>query len=112
MNKKDMQKNNRLLKTYGITLEDWNKMFDKQQGVCYICETMPPNKILCVDHIHQKGYKQMDGRLKKKYVRGLLCYLCNTGLKGFEKTADGHKNRNRLEGTYRYFKEFPLKGEI
>lgn len=112
MTLKDKAKNIRLQTTYGITLEDWVEIFNKQGKVCYICQTMPKSKILCVDHIHQKGYKRLDKKEKRKYVRGLLCYMCNTGLKGFEKTNDGRRNRQALEGTYKYFQEFRLKGEL
>ena len=108
---KQKSKNDRLIKTYGITLADWNAMFIEQGGVCFICKTMPKSKILCVDHIHQKGFKTMEPQDKQKYVRGLLCYMCNTGLKSFEKTVDGKRNRQSLEGTYKYFIKYKLKGE-
>lgn len=112
LDKKLKEKDKRLYNTYGITLKEWEMMFDKQQSVCYICKTMPKSKILCVDHIHIKSFKKMKPMDKKKYVRGLLCYMCNTGLKGFEKTVDGKRNRQSLEGTYKYFQEFKLKGEL
>ena len=112
MSPKDKSKNQRLVKTYGITLEEWELMLKEQGNVCWICKSLPPSGRLSVDHIHIKGYKKMEPKDKKQYVRGLLCFLCNTGLKGFEKTSDGLKNRQRLEGTYEYFKKWNLKGEI
>ena len=108
----ESQKNKRLYDTYGLTLEEWKQKFKEQAGVCWICKTLPPIGTLCVDHIHQLGFKKMRPEDKKKYIRGLLCYMCNTGLKGFDKTKDGKKNRQRLEGTYKYFRTFALKGEI
>jgi len=105
-------KNKTLYKTYGISLSTFNRMLEDQKGVCYICQTLPKSKILCVDHIHILGYKKMPPEQRCKYVRGLLCYMCNTGLKGFEKTADGGRNRRSLDGTYRYFQQFKLKGEL
>ena len=53
---------------YGISLEDYNKMFEEQQGCCAICETHVTelSKQLCVDHRH------FDSK-----VRGLLCNSCN-----------------------------------
>ena len=110
MNAKEKQKNARLLKTYGISLKEYNKMLDDQGGVCYICEMVHPR--LCVDHVHILGYKKMDQKNKKRFVRGILCFMCNTGLKAFEKTKDGKRNRKQLEGTYKYFQRFKLKGEI
>ncbi len=105
-------KDKRLFKTYGITFADWEVLFKKQHKVCAICKTMPKSGILCVDHIHIKGFKIMPSEEKRQYIRGLLCYMCNTGLKGFEKTIDGKRNRQSLEGTYTYFKKYKLKGEI
>ena len=112
MNKKDKEKDKRLYKTYGITLKEWNQILKTQNYVCWICKTLPPSGRLNMDHIHVKGFKKMEPSEKKKYIRGALCYLCNTGLKGMEKTSDGKKNRQRLEGTYQYFLKYRLKGEL
>ena len=67
----DVERNNKLRKTYGITLEEYNQMFLDQNGCCSIChghQTIFP-KALCVDHCHKTGI-----------VRGLLCHNCNTGI--------------------------------
>lgn len=67
---KDMFKNIDLKRTYGITLEDYNRMRERQNGVCKICKK-PPNgkRPLAVDHDHKTGV-----------IRGLLCYGCNRAL--------------------------------
>ena len=73
----DRKRNN--LRRYGITLEQYDDMMLKQDGVCAICkqrETMK-NKHgitvnLSVDHDHETGQ-----------VRGLLCRNCNVGLGNF-----------------------------
>lgn len=61
------------LKTqYGISIEDYNRMYDEQQGKCMICNTPRVNggkDGLVVDHCHTTGD-----------VRGLLCPSCNTGI--------------------------------
>lgn len=59
---------------YGITLEDYNRMFDAQLGKCHICKKhqIEFKKKLAVDHNHQTGK-----------VRGLLCEHCNKALGGF-----------------------------
>lgn len=60
---------------FGITLEVYNNMLAKQQGVCWICnkpETSKRNKHLAVDHCH-----------KTNKIRGLLCSMCNTGIESF-----------------------------
>lgn len=104
---KEKQKNQRLLKTYGITLEEFLEL---SKDGCMICGRKDGR--ICQDHVHQKGFKKMTAEDKKRFLRGALCFFCNTGLKGFERTIDGIRNRAQLEGTYMYFKKYPLKGEI
>lgn len=53
---------------YGITLEDYNNMFESQDGSCAICSATPSER-LHVDHNHVTGE-----------VRGLLCNNCNRAL--------------------------------
>lgn len=107
--KKDLLKRARLYKTYGITLTEWGMKFDNQNGVCWICKKLPPSGRLCVDHRHIKNYKKMGPEDKKKEVRGLLCFMCNTGLHGIEKRNNA---REILEGIYKYFKVFKIKGDL
>lgn len=109
--KKLKAKASRLYTTYGITLDDWSRLLQEQNGVCAVCKTLPGKGILCVDHIHVKGFKFMITEEKKKHVRGLVCFMCNTGFKAFEKTVNGKRNRQTLEGTYKYFQKYSLKGE-
>lgn len=68
-------KNWSLIRTYGITLDDYNKMFDEQQECCAICRVHNSklNKPLAVDHSHKSGN-----------IRKLLCAKCNTGLGMFQ----------------------------
>lgn len=107
--KKEKQKNNRLYKTYGITLDDWKDMYKKQGGVCEICKTLPKSGVLCVDHIHKKGYKKMPPEEKKKYVRALVCFLCNTVFGRIERRQDPRKVLNNINI---YFSKYKLKGEV
>lgn len=67
----DRTKNNDLMRTYGITLEEHTRMFEEQNGVCYLCKKPGDGrwKKLCVDHDHKTGK-----------VRKLLCRSCNTAL--------------------------------
>lgn len=57
-----------LQKTYGITLENYNKMLQEQDGCCKICSTTEPGGkgVFHVDHCHNS-----------LAVRGLLCVNCN-----------------------------------
>lgn len=66
---------NYLKRTYGITVDDYEVMYEDQQGLCVICRTegfvMDPKHTmkLVVDHCHATGV-----------VRGLLCHNCNRAL--------------------------------
>lgn len=57
------------LKKFSITEEDYQKMFDKQMGLCAICHKPESEIKLAVDHDHDTGK-----------VRGLLCKRCNMGI--------------------------------
>lgn len=59
------------MKKYGLTAEDYNKIFVGQGGVCAICGRPPDGKSLAIDHDHT---------IEK--VRGLLCSDCNLMLGG------------------------------
>lgn len=67
----------RLRREFGILLEDYQRLFSNQKGVCAICKqperrTDPRTKAcsrLAVDHDHTR-----------KKIRGLLCYRCNTAI--------------------------------
>lgn len=68
-----------LRKAYGITLEDYNKMFSEQNGCCAICKRHQSEfkRPLFVDHCHSTGR-----------VRGLLCSGCNSGIGMFEDSKE------------------------
>jgi hypothetical protein len=108
MDKKETAKNKRLMLNYGITLFDWQDMYENQERVCWICKAMPKNNVLCVDHIHIKGYKKLLPEEKKKYVRALLCFQCNTAFGRLERRKTPRK---LLENIIRYFNTFAMKGD-
>jgi len=59
-------------RNYGLDFAEYNKMLDRQNGVCAICNSSPPDnhkKRLNIDHCHATGR-----------VRGLLCDACNRAL--------------------------------
>lgn len=59
-----------LQRQYGLTLADYEAMFEAQGGLCAICvKPESQNKLLSVDHCHTTGR-----------IRGLLCMHCNTGI--------------------------------
>jgi hypothetical protein len=63
----EQRRESRLKATYGITLDDFERMREAQGGRCAICGTSPDR--LVVDHCHESGK-----------VRGLLCAHCNISL--------------------------------
>jgi hypothetical protein len=67
----DKTKNTQLLLKYGISLDQWNEMFDAQGRVCAICSTDTPasKKGWATDHCHTTGR-----------IRGILCSHCNVML--------------------------------
>lgn len=71
---KDMARNTNLKRQFGITLELYKEMFDRQDGKCLICGNGPHAKSLHVDHDHDTGE-----------IRGLLCNKCNAHLGWFER---------------------------
>jgi hypothetical protein len=65
---------------YGITREDYNRMFSDQNGSCKICKTTEIGRghtHFHVDHNHTTGK-----------IRGLLCDKCNRGLGYFDDRYD------------------------
>jgi hypothetical protein len=69
------------LKSKGITIEQYNKLFRLQNGCCAICGTNKPGghskRYFAVDHDHSccPGKKSCG-----KCIRGLLCFSCNLGI--------------------------------
>lgn len=61
------------MKTYGITAEQYWKLYEYQGRCCYICQRAKgtARKRLSVDHDHNTGL-----------VRGLLCSPCNRNVVG------------------------------
>lgn len=72
-----------LKNTYGISLEDYQELFNKQQGRCAICGSsgfkmkVENRQSIVIDHCHENGH-----------VRGLLCHNCNRGLGLFQDSPE------------------------
>lgn len=101
--------NTRLLSTYGITIKDYDRMFEEQKEACWICLRPPGTVRLSVDHRHVLKYKTLDRELKRLEVRGLLCFTCNVMLGKLEKCKDA---RYRLERITEYFKTYKIRGDL
>ena len=78
-----------IMKKYNLTMDDYNRMLEKQDYRCAICKKhiSELKRRLSVDHNHKTGE-----------VRGLLCFKCNTVL--------GHMNDDieLLKNTIKYLK--------
>lgn len=75
-------------KKYGITVKDYDNLFESQNGRCAICQKKS-NKKLVIDHDHVSGN-----------VRALLCQPCNLML-GFARD-----NKTILRLAIEYLKRF------
>jgi hypothetical protein len=64
----------RLKRCYGISVEQYEEMLDRQGGVCGLCGEPPRGLRLAVDHDHETGR-----------VRGLLHNECNRALGTWER---------------------------
>lgn len=71
---KARQRGSYLKCVYGLSLDDWEKLFAGQDGLCAICQGLLPvsGQRVHTDHDH-----------KTNKIRGLLCNLCNKGLGHF-----------------------------
>jgi hypothetical protein len=70
------------LKRYGLTIEEWRQLPGIAQGSCFICHQLPKSGRLCIDHEHVKGWKAMPPAKRKLFVRGAVCWRCNTTFLG------------------------------
>jgi len=75
-----------ILKRYGLTVQQYNRIWWRQKGKCAVCGK---KKRLVVDHNHKTGK-----------VRGLLCDKCNSGLGLFD------DNAKRLSQAINYLKNY------
>ena len=66
-----------LKQKYGISIEEFDVLYDKQGGVCAVCSKSTEYR-LCVDHRHDTGK-----------IRGLLCRPCNKAIGQLGDTPEG-----------------------
>ncbi len=92
-----MGKDYQLQWNFGITLDDYNEMLKRQNGLCAICSKASGTdkhsgvrtKALSVDHDHETGG-----------IRGLLCGDCNRGIGQLGDSLE------RLKSAVRYLESF------
>lgn len=78
---------NWLRKNYKMSLEEYQKLFDSQKGLCKICGQVGfaiatnQRQMVVIDHCHTTGK-----------VRGLLCHNCNRALGLFQDKISNLEN--------------------
>ncbi|MCX6821792.1 MAG: endonuclease VII domain-containing protein [Candidatus Aenigmarchaeota archaeon] len=81
----EIYRRDKLLKIqYNISLEQYEEMFERQNGVCAICGISKTER-LAIDHDHFCCDKKGSCG---KCIRGLLCSKCNTGIAYFYDNID------------------------
>jgi hypothetical protein len=88
--RKEENKENQLKIKFGINLEEYNNILEKQNHCCDVCGLHKSNftRQLAVDHCHTTGK-----------IRGLLCSHCNLGLGKFK------DNINYLQSAINYLQK-------
>lgn len=79
-----------LKKKFGLSIEEYNKKLDQQNGLCALCnKECKSGRNLAVDHNHKTGK-----------IRGLLCGNCNMGLGSF------YEDKNLLSLAIKYLSNY------
>jgi hypothetical protein len=86
---RDYERRAKMKKKYGITPEEWDRLYDAQLGRCPICLISLAETKVHIDHDHGTDA-----------VRGLLCKHCNPGLGYFMDDPDAlRRAADYLEAT-------------
>lgn len=72
---KRSQRKRHLSSTYGMSVDEYDALLEKQGGVCPLCQR--ELKRPSIDHCHSTGK-----------IRGILCRHCNSSLSVFENDPD------------------------
>lgn len=84
------------LSRYGLSLREWRSLCRRAGGVCEVHGGLPASKKLNIDHEHVPGWKRKTGVERKRFVRGLVCAVCNH----YVLTRWADANRHRLAADY------------
>jgi len=86
---KKEERERHLIRKYGVSLADYDRMFAEQDGQCAIC-SRTQKRAFDVDHSHATGI-----------VRGLLCTSCN------RMVGHAHDDASRLRKAADYLEAVP-----
>ena len=84
-NRKNNVRKYDLKRRFNLSVEEYDLLLKKQNGVCAICNTTVLDKNLAVDHNHKNGI-----------IRGLLCIPCNLLI------GNAKENKNILLNAVKY----------
>lgn len=65
------------LRRYGLTRVEWEAILAEQGGVCGVCRKVPASGTLHIDHDHARGWRKLKPEERRRYVRGLTCFIDN-----------------------------------
>lgn len=84
LKQKQIDRRAHLKRNFGITVEQYEELFEKQNGRCAICgrHQFEFDKNFAVDHCHET-----------REIRGLLCTFCNRYEVGKNRKSDASKLR-------------------
>lgn len=96
--KREQQRGYGLKHRFGITVEQWERLLEEQDGKCYLCnEQMAGSPHLDHDHSCCPGKRSCES-----CIRGLACQKCNQGIGQFgddpdrmRRVADNLEKANR-----------------
>lgn len=90
------------LKKYGLSVEEWELIYNLQAGKCPICTKVLTSTKTAIDHEHVKGWKSLKPELRKLHVRGLVCTMpCN------RRILDRNMNLDRAKNCVEYLQLIP-----
>lgn len=93
------------LKKYGLTVEEWWQILSSQGEVCAICKRRPKSGRYVIDHEHVPKWRKMKSEDRRKFVRGILCFLCNG------KCVSKHVTLEKAQNTVLYLKSYKKRRE-
>jgi hypothetical protein len=91
-NKQESTRRNSLKKKFGITVEQYEELLEKQDHRCAICKKHESefNRRFAVDHAHTESKEIPAGM-----IRGLLCFSCNHLVVGRHTDSDIFENASK-----------------
>ena len=101
---KDEIKNKRLLKTYGITLAEYQQMNKDQVGCCQICGTQQKTRKLNVDHDHRIARSKRQAFIVGGAWTALVPEYPNL------RVVQRSSRHSAVEEVYRMLKQFSIRG--